>query len=264
MRQHGAPLAEPLQRARTGWAGGGCAHRTAADLFGRAAQRRHHRRPDPPVRAGPAVCVWTLDRLVAYLSEQGIAMRRSRISEIFIREGLRGARTKPGSGAGRSRLRAKKGGDRAALHGAAGGQRSRLPGRDGTAGRPRAIQAGSSSGRRRPKAEPARQEIDYGRRGVAGYVFGAFQPASGEAFTQPYERRTRTNWVDFLSEVEAWIDPASRAGLCGRRQPQHPQRAGRAAVQPAPSALGVRLPAQVRGLPEPDRAVVEGAALAWL
>jgi hypothetical protein len=30
-----------------------------------------------------------LDRLVAYLSGQGIAMRRSRISEIFIREGLK-------------------------------------------------------------------------------------------------------------------------------------------------------------------------------
>ena len=60
-----------------------------------------------------------------------------------------------------------------------------------------------------PKAERARQEIDYGRRDVAGYVFGAFQPASGKAFTQPYERRTRTNWVDFLSAVEAWIDPAS-------------------------------------------------------
>ena len=60
-----------------------------------------------------------------------------------------------------------------------------------------------------PKAERARQEIDYGRRGVAGYVFGAFQPASGKAFTQPYERRTTANWVDFLSAVEAWIDPAS-------------------------------------------------------
>src|SRR3954467_5537526 len=60
-----------------------------------------------------------------------------------------------------------------------------------------------------PKAERARQELDYGRRGVAGYVFGAFQPASGKAFTQPYERRTTTNWVDFLSAVEAWIDPVS-------------------------------------------------------
>src|SRR6185369_9882727 len=68
---------------------GGCTHRTAADLLGRAAQRRHHRRPDPPVRTGPAFRVVDPDRLVSYLSEQGIAMRRSRISEIFIREGLR-------------------------------------------------------------------------------------------------------------------------------------------------------------------------------
>jgi hypothetical protein len=61
--------------------------------------------------------------------------------------------------------------------------------------------------RARP-AERAKQEIDYGRRGGAGYVFGAFQPATGAALTQPYERRTTANWVDFLSVVEAWIDPA--------------------------------------------------------
>lgn len=59
-----------------------------------------------------------------------------------------------------------------------------------------------------PATERAKQEIDYGRRGVAGYVFGAFQPATGAALTRPYERRTTTNWVDFLSAVEAWIDPA--------------------------------------------------------
>ena len=59
-----------------------------------------------------------------------------------------------------------------------------------------------------PKAERATQEIDYGRRGGAGYVFGAFQPATGAALTQPYERRTTANGVDFLSAVEAWIDPA--------------------------------------------------------
>jgi len=59
-----------------------------------------------------------------------------------------------------------------------------------------------------PKAERARQEIDYGRRGPAGYVFGALQPASGAALTLTYERRTTANWVDFLSRVEAWIDPA--------------------------------------------------------
>ena len=43
-----------------------------------------------PAELGLPFACWTLDRLVAYLSGQGIAMRRSRISEIFIREGLKG------------------------------------------------------------------------------------------------------------------------------------------------------------------------------
>jgi hypothetical protein len=53
-------------------------------------------------------------------------------------------------------------------------------------------------------AERARQEIDYGRR-ARGYIFGAFQPATGEALTLPYDRRTTINWVDFLDHVEQWI-----------------------------------------------------------
>ena len=56
-----------------------------------------------------------------------------------------------------------------------------------------------------PKAQRAKQEIDYGRRGK-GYVFGAFRPATGEAFTAPYTGRTTANWVDFLGQVEGWID----------------------------------------------------------
>ena len=56
---------------------------------------------------------------------------------------------------------------------------------------------------RRP-AGRARQEIDYGRR-ETGYVFGAFCPATGAAFTVPYTRRTIANWVDFLERVEAWL-----------------------------------------------------------
>lgn len=56
----------------------------------------------------------------------------------------------------------------------------------------------------RPTSERAWQEIDYGRRGK-GYIFGAFQPATGEAFTQPFARRTTVNWVDFLEQVEAWL-----------------------------------------------------------
>jgi transposase len=50
----------------------------------------------------------------------------------------------------------------------------------------------------------ARQEIDYGRR-AKGYTFGAFQPASGDALTVPYGRRTTANFVDFLEQTEAWI-----------------------------------------------------------
>src|ERR671917_625158 len=55
-----------------------------------------------------------------------------------------------------------------------------------------------------PKAQRAKQEIDYGRRGK-GYVFGAFRPATGEAFTETYPGRTTANWVDFLGAVEGWI-----------------------------------------------------------
>jgi transposase len=43
----------------------------------------------PPANLGLPFASWTLDRLVAHLSQQGIAMRRSRISEIFIQEGLK-------------------------------------------------------------------------------------------------------------------------------------------------------------------------------
>jgi transposase len=56
----------------------------------------------------------------------------------------------------------------------------------------------------RQAVQRAIQEIDYGRRG-RGYVFGAFQPATGEALTAPYGGRTIANWVDFLERVEAWI-----------------------------------------------------------
>jgi hypothetical protein len=56
------------------------------------------------------------------------------------------------------------------------------------------------------EAERAKQEIDYGRRGPAGYVFGALQPATGAALTATYERRTLESWIDFLAKVEEWID----------------------------------------------------------
>ena len=39
---------------------------------------------------------------------------------------------------------------------------------------------------------PTKHEADDGRRGN-GYVFGAFQPATGEAFTTPYAGWTTAN-----------------------------------------------------------------------
>jgi hypothetical protein len=56
--------------------------------------------------------------------------------------------------------------------------------------------------RTRPAAR-AKQEIDYGRR-AKGYIFGAFCPATGEAFTHPYPGRGSVHWVDFLDHVERW------------------------------------------------------------
>jgi transposase len=54
----------------------------------------------------------------------------------------------------------------------------------------------------------AAQEVDYGRRG-SGYVFGAFAPATGAAYTASYAGRTISNWLDFLDRVDAWL-PAER------------------------------------------------------
>jgi transposase len=55
-----------------------------------------------------------------------------------------------------------------------------------------------------PAAGRARQEIDYGRR-AKGYIFGAFRPATGAAFTRPYPARSTACWVDFLEHVEQWL-----------------------------------------------------------
>lgn len=62
-------------------------------------------------------------------------------------------------------------------------------------------------------AARAKQQVDYGRRGK-GYIFGAFKPADGEAFTQDYDRRTIAHWVDFLERVDTWL-PAEIARVYG-------------------------------------------------
>jgi hypothetical protein len=53
-------------------------------------------------------------------------------------------------------------------------------------------------------AQRAKPEIASGRRGK-GYIFGALRPATGDAFTQDYRRRTLVNGLDFLERVDAWV-----------------------------------------------------------
>jgi len=43
-----------------------------------------------PAELGLPFASWTLDRLVAYLGEHGVGMRRSRVSEALLAEGLKG------------------------------------------------------------------------------------------------------------------------------------------------------------------------------
>ena len=52
-----------------------------------------------PVELGLPFACWTLDRLVAHLSEQGIGLRRSRIGEILLAEGLQWRREETWFGA---------------------------------------------------------------------------------------------------------------------------------------------------------------------
>src|ERR687894_281325 len=42
-----------------------------------------------PADLGLPFASWTLDRLVAYLGEKGIGMKRSRVSEVLLAEGLK-------------------------------------------------------------------------------------------------------------------------------------------------------------------------------
>lgn len=67
----------------------------------------------------------------------------------------------------------------------------------------RAVRTAPSQESARP-AGRARQELDYGRR-EKGYIFGAFRPATGDAFTAPYPGRTIANWVDFLERLDSGL-----------------------------------------------------------
>src|SRR3954452_12836449 len=205
MRRYGALLAQALQRARPLWAGGGDALGAAADLHRRGAQRRYRCGAVAARRVGPAVCVVDPGPLGGLLGREG---HRHEAQPGEPGAAGRGAKVAPGRdlvrGAGGPGVRAQKGAiERLYTAPPEGGVVVCLDEMGPQSAR-------SYPGRRvvkpaPPQAQRAKQEIDYGRRGK-GYVFGAFRPATGEAFTETYAGRTTANWVDFLGQVERWID----------------------------------------------------------
>ena len=169
-----------------------------------------------PQQLGLPFGSWTLDRLQAYLNEQkAIPIKRSRIGEILVAEGLRWRTQESWFGERVDPQFAEKRAVIARLYtdpppGAAvlcldemGPQAPKVtPGQEPV----RAAPGVAADGTPRP-AERARREIETGTRGRGGYVFGAFRPATGEAFTHDYQRRRGVDWVDFLERVEAWLPP---------------------------------------------------------
>lgn len=65
-----------------------------------------------------------------------------------------------------------------------------------------------------------------------GYIFGAFQPATGAAFTAPYADRTIMNWVEFLEQVEAWL-PAGADQVYAPLDPSGPTRLTNSELSPS-------------------------------
>ena len=108
----------------------------------------------------------------------------------------------------------------------------------------------------------AKQEVDYGRTQREGYVFGALQPASGEVVTATYTSRSIKNFVGFLDQVEAAI-PSSieRAYVVLDNLATH-KAYDVLLFNLAHPRLRVCLPAQICGLPQPDRALVENPQIA--
>lgn len=62
----------------------------------------------PPAELGLPFTSWTLDRLVAHLLGKGIGMKRSRIAEIFVQEGLTWRQEETWFGRGSIRTSPKK------------------------------------------------------------------------------------------------------------------------------------------------------------
>ena len=135
--------------------------RTAADLHRRAEGRRDRRGADRP---RTWACPSPPGRWTGWTptsTSEGIAIKRSRIDEILLGEGLRWRHAGDlVRRAGRPRLRRKKGAIEQLYTAAAGGQRRRLPRRDGAGGGQELPRPAARPTPSRPPTARARQAGD--------------------------------------------------------------------------------------------------------
>jgi transposase len=167
-----------------------------------------------PAELGLPFASWTLDRLVAYLGERGgVGMKRSRVSEVLLAEGLKWRQEETWFGARVDPAFARKGGDRAALHRPAHGQCRRLPRRDGTASQqelPRP--AGSQAGRARRGAGSPGDRLRPARRGRLRVR--RLLPGNWSCIHRDL-REAQHRELDRLPGRGGGLDqPRGRAGLC--------------------------------------------------
>src|SRR5829696_7245873 len=200
-------MAEAVQRGWTRGSGGRAAQRAAADLHGRGGRHDHRDQPDRSGGSRPAVRkldARSPDRLSPRSAGTHDQPQPDRRALAAGRVTLAQARNVVWRAAG-PRLRRKKGAIVALYEQPPAGSvvicldemgperaKSYLGVR---------VAARDAEVTRRPRA---RQEIDYGRPG-SGYTFGAFRPATGDAFTAPYGGRSIANWCAFLEQVDDWV-----------------------------------------------------------
>jgi transposase len=214
-----------------------------------------------PRSLGLPFASWTLDRLAAYLLEhKGVAMRRSRIDAILPAEGLRwrrhqtwfGARVDPGFAGKRAASRRSTPARRRAASWSAPTRWARSA--------PRATRGGTWFGHdHHPRAGLDRRSTTAG---AARATSSAPSVPRDRRRVHPALSRPRHQQLgDVPGPGRGLGAGGGRAGLRHRRQPGQPPRPRRAAVHAGASALRDGVPAEIRRLPQPDRAVMEGAAL---
>ena len=216
-----------------------------------------------PQDLGLPFASWTLDRLTAYLNEErGIAINAAASARSCTPRVRVGADKRPGSASGPTPPLPQKGGHCHPRHTTP--MASLAICFDQMGARQRHERFPGSllvcRGPRQKRRLRAKQEIDYGRRG-RGYVFGAFVPATREGLHGPLRWALDRELRGLLGAGGDVARSHHRTRLRGVGQPGCPPRPGCAAVGAGSPPLGVRLSTEVRCLPEPDRAVVEGVAL---